>query len=176
MPSQIIVLVGMMGAGKTTTARALATRLGWPIIDSDVVLETRTGRTGAGLAADVGVRELHRLEEDVLLESLAAGGPAVITAAASVVTSFRAREALAEHATVVWLDAPVDELEERMAAGTHRRPLDRESVAKLLAARRRYLAEIADLCLDARQPTDELVAAIGAVYAVPCLPADPSSS
>ena len=159
-PPQIIVLVGMMGAGKTTTARALAARLDWPIIDSDVVIEKRTGRTGADLAADVGVGELHRIEEDVLLESLAGGGPAVITAAASVVTSSRSRQALVEHATVVWLDAPVDELEERMAAGKHRRPLDRESVATLLAARRGYLAKIADLRLDARRPTDELVAAI----------------
>lgn len=159
-PPQIIVLVGMMGAGKTTTARALAARLDWPLIDSDVVIEERTGRTGAALVADVGVGALHRLEEDVLLESLVSGGPAVITAAASVVTSIRAREALAEHATVVWLDAPVDELVDRMPAGRHRRPLDRESVATLLAARRAYLAEIADLRLNARKPTDELVDAI----------------
>ena len=159
-PRQIVVLVGMMGAGKTTTARALAARLDWPIIDSDVVIEKRTGRTGADLAAEVGVEELHRLEEDVLLESLAAGGPVVITAAASVVTSRRSRQALVEHATVVWLDAPVTELEERMSSGTHRRPLDREAVATLLAARRGYLAKIADLRVDARKSTEELVAAI----------------
>jgi shikimate kinase len=155
--SSHLVLVGMMGVGKTTTARALAARLGWPMRDCDLDLEERTGRTGATLAADEGLAQLHRHEEELLHDALADDGPLVITAAGSVVESSWAREELARSATVVWLDAPVDELVRRMAADTHRRPLDRPAAEELLARRQAHLVEVADLRLDAREPTDVLV-------------------
>jgi shikimate kinase len=155
--SSHLVLVGMMGVGKTTTARALAARLGWPMRDCDLDLEERTGRTGAFLAADEGLAQLHRHEEELLHEALADEGPLVITAAGSVVESSSAREELARRATVVWLDAPVDELVRRMASDTHRRPLDRPAAEELLARREAHLVEVADLRLDARETTGALV-------------------
>jgi shikimate kinase len=155
-----VVLVGMMGVGKTTTARALAARLGWPMRDCDLDLEERTGRTGAALAAGEGLEQLHRHEEELLHDALAAEGPLVITAAGSVVASARARDELARRATVVWLDAPVDELMRRLVSDTHRRPLDRPAAEELLARRKTHLLEVADLRLDAREPTDALVGRI----------------
>jgi shikimate kinase len=156
-PPTHVVLVGMMGVGKTTTGLALAARLGWPLRDCDVDLEERTGRTGAELAATEGIARLHQLEEEVLLEALAAPGPLIVTAAGSVVTSERARQVVARGATVVWLDAPVDELVVRMSSDTHRRPLDRQAARALLVRRHALLAELADLRLDARALTDDLV-------------------
>jgi shikimate kinase len=157
-PVRHLVLVGMMGAGKTTTGLALAARLGWPVRDCDLDLEERIGMTGAELAAADGVEHLHRLEEEVLLDALAAAGPpAIVTAAGSVVASERVRRELQQRATVVWLDAPVDELVVRMDADTHRRPIDHDAAAALLAQRREHLAEVADLRLDARAKTDVLV-------------------
>jgi shikimate kinase len=156
-PPTHVVLVGMMGVGKTTTGAALAARLGWPLRDCDVDLEARTGSTGAELAAGAGLDRLHELEAGILLEALTVPAPLVVTAAGSVVGSERARSELAARAKVVWLDAPVGDLVVRMASGAHRRSLDAESAAVLLAERRADLEALADLRLDARATTDELV-------------------
>ncbi|GGI07057.1 shikimate kinase [Egicoccus halophilus] len=155
-----VVLVGMMGAGKTTTGVALAARLDRPLRDGDVDLEARTGHTGAEIAAADGIDHLHHLEEEVLLDALADERPAVVAAAGWVVEAPRCREALADRATVVWLDVPVGELVSRMATGAHRRPLDPDAADALLARRQRCFAEAADLRLDARAPVDELVASV----------------
>jgi shikimate kinase len=155
-----LVLVGMMGAGKTTTALALRDGLGWPVRDCDLELERRTGRTGAALVAAHGVEHLHRLEAEILLDALADDDPSIITAAGSTVASARVRQLLAERATVVWLDLSTDELVVRMAAGDHRRLLDRDATEALLARRREHLAAVADLRLDARRTTEELVTEI----------------
>jgi shikimate kinase len=152
-----VVLIGMMGSGKTTTGQALAQRLGWPMRDCDADLEAREGRTGAQIVAGEGVDRLHELEEQVLLDALAADEPAVVAAAGWVVESERCRRAITERAYTVWLDAPVDELLPRMATGAHRRPLARGSAEDLLARRREWFAELADLRLDAWAPTTELV-------------------
>ncbi|MFA9430702.1 shikimate kinase [Egicoccus sp. AB-alg2] len=160
-----LVLLGMMGAGKTTTGRALADRLGWPLRDGDADLEARTGLTGAQVAARHGVEHLHHLEEEVLLDALAAGTPNVVAAAGWVVESARCRQALRERATVVWLDVPVADLIRRMAAGDHRRPLDVDAADALLVRRRARFVEVADLHLDARAPTADLVERILAAIA-----------
>ncbi len=152
-----IVLVGMMGSGKTTTGRAVAAELKWPLRDCDAELEARVGTTGARVAARQGVDVLHELEEEVLLDALGGDGPAVIAAAGWVVEAERCRDAMREGVTVVWLDAPVDELLSRMATSDHRRPLERSSVDTLLAHRRAWLEELADLHLDARETTETLV-------------------
>jgi shikimate kinase len=152
-----VVLVGMMGAGKTTTGLALGRRLGWPVRDCDLDVEERTGRTGQHVAAHAGVAELHRLEEEVLVDALSGTDPTIVSAAGSVVESERGRRLLAGRATVVWLDVPVDELVARMASDTHRRPLDRAAAEELLERRRSLLSGVADLRLDARAPTEALV-------------------
>jgi len=152
-----IVLVGMMGSGKTTTGRAVAAELRWPMRDCDTELEAREGTTGAQVAARQGVDVLHALEEEVLLDALNGDRPAVIAAAGWVVEAERCRDAMRERATVVWLDAPVDELLSRMTTSDHRRSLGRCSADALLTRRRAWLEELADLHLDARDATEALV-------------------
>lgn len=149
-----------MGSGKTTTGRAIAGRLAWSFRDCDADLEARVGSTGAQLAARKGVDALHELEEEVLLDALAADDPAVIAAAGWVVEAERCRTAMAQRATVVWLDAPVDELLPRMAASDHRRHVERDAAEELLSRRRAWFQELADIHLDAREPTEDLVAAV----------------
>jgi shikimate kinase len=151
------VLIGMMGSGKTVTGRAIADRLDRPFRDSDVDLEAREGATGAEIAARDGIDRLHELEEELLLDALASDDPTVITAAGWVVESGRCRRAMTEEAFVVWLDAPTATLLPRMAAGGHRRPLDRSAAQALLDRRRRWFERLADLRLDALEPPDRLV-------------------
>lgn len=152
-----LVVVGMMGSGKTTLGSGLAERLRRPLLDSDAEIERDRGSTGAEIAEREGVESLHALEREVLLRALRTPSPAVVTAAASVVGDERCRCAL-DAAIVVWLDAPVDALAERVASGAHRRPIDVVAAEHLAETRREAFAEVADLRLDALRPAAELIA------------------
>ncbi|MGI9649550.1 MAG: shikimate kinase, partial [Acidimicrobiia bacterium] len=122
--SGAIVLVGLMGSGKTTIGRALAERLGFRFLDNDAGIEAEYGATGAELADRLGVEELHRIEAAQLAGALDAfsSGEVVIAAAASVVDDADSRSRLAD-ATVVWLDADPAYLADRLDDGAHRRNL-----------------------------------------------------
>lgn len=150
------VIVGMMGAGKTTVGRLVADRLGWPHRDSDQDLEARTGLTGSEFASAHGVDALHDLEEQVLLEALAQPTPTIIGAAGWTVESERCRRVLADRALVVWLELPITELLRRMDSGGHRRSIDPAEFEALRSRRELAFGQIADLRLDARRPAGEL--------------------
>jgi shikimate kinase len=169
-----VVLLGMMGAGKTTTGRVLARHLDRPFRDCDADLEALDGRTGATIAVEDGVDRLHHLEEEVLLAALASDEPAVITGAGWVVESPRCRAALGQRALVVWLDLPVEGLVDRMATSSHRRPMLAADAEAVLARRASHFAAVADLHLDAARPTDDLIATIDtAVGDAPGIYGDP---
>lgn len=155
-----VVVVGLMGAGKSTTGSALADALGVPFADSDADITTLTGRSGSEIAATDGVPALHRLEAAVLLGALARSQPTVIAAAASVVEDDTVREALARRATVVRLVVPQAETLARQKTGEHRRPMSADELTALAARREPYFQEIEDLRLDATVPTRDLVSEI----------------
>lgn len=157
MASPHLVLVGMMGAGKTTTGRVLAQRLGRPLRDSDEDVEALLGVTGAELAAAGRVDDLHALEEAVLLGALAVPEPLVVAAAGWVVESPLCREVLARRAWVVHLDLPLAEIRRRIPTGDHRRAVGDDRLAALDARRRPMLSAVRDLRVDATRPTAALV-------------------
>lgn len=152
-----LVVVGMMGIGKTTTADAVAERLGLPVRDSDRDVERLLGRTGAELAADGRVDDLHRLEEAVLLGALALGDAHVIAAAGWVVESPLCRDAIARRARVVHLTLPVEQLEERISTGSHRREIGSAELRAIDERRRAWFDELADLTVDAALDPGEVV-------------------
>ncbi len=168
-----MVVLGLMGAGKTTLAAQLARRWGRPLRDSDADLEARYGRTAAELAAQRGAAGLHELEAAQLLAALsdrtAEGAVApVVAAAASVVERADCRAALAR-AVVVWLDLPVEVLARRQSAGGHRPAYRTDLVAMLRemdAARRPLFTAVADVVLRPQQgpggapPVAQLVAEV----------------
>lgn len=120
-----LVLVGMMGAGKSSVGRAVADRLGRELFDSDDMIEARTGRTVREIWLDVGEAAYRRLETEVLVEALANPEPCVVAAAGGVVLSAVNRAHLAESdAVVVWLQADLDVLLARVRSGGHRPLLD----------------------------------------------------
>ena len=123
-----VVLVGLMGSGKSSVGRRLARRLDAEFVDSDEMLMVTTGRTAAEIRAECGEAHLHDLEARQVL-ALHGGGRRVVAAAASVVEDARAREVLASLPTV-YLRADPGTLAERVT-GTAARPLPTRSAGVL---------------------------------------------
>jgi shikimate kinase len=137
-PVPHVVLVGLMGSGKTSVGRLLARRLGRPLVDNDEELERRTGLRAADVAERDGVGALHELEAEILLDALESAVASIVVAAASVADDDRSMRVLRSPAVeVVWLRGATDTLAAR-ASGSSHRPLDRDAEALLAeqAARR----------------------------------------
>lgn len=118
---QHLVLVGMMGAGKTTVARLAAERLSRPLFDSDAMIEHQTGRTVREIFVDDGEPAFRAMETEALITALACEEPAVIAAAGGVVLSPENRAVLKNSfARVVWLFAEPATLMERVTGAGHR--------------------------------------------------------
>lgn len=131
-PEQHLVLVGMMGAGKSTVGRVIAERLGRRLVDSDEQIELRAGRTVREIFADDGEPAFRALETDVLHDALAAAEPTVIAAAGGVVLRPENRRLLRESgARVIWLSADPGVLLDRVANGMHRPQLDQDPAGTL---------------------------------------------
>ena len=112
---QHLVLVGMMGSGKSTVARIVAERLGRPLVDTDQLVETRAGRTIRSIFAEDGEQAFRSLETEALTSALADGVPAVIATGGGVVLAAANRTVLRDSsARVVWLCADPATLLERV--------------------------------------------------------------
>jgi len=164
------VLLGLMGAGKTSVGRRLAERLGRPLLDGDVVLAERTdGRTAADIVEQDGAERLHALEAEIALDLLRSTTPAVIGPAASVIEVDVVRDALASQ-FVVWLTGPVERLAAD-AVGKPHRPFVGEGdpvelFARQMAVREPLILPVTDLVIDVYAATkdeqaDAIVAAFG---------------
>ena len=167
-----VVLVGLMGSGKTTVGRLVADRLGWPLRDSDAEIEARTGRTVRELDETVGTDAMHALEAEALLGALGSPDPAVILAAASVADDDACLAALRDPSLLVaWLRISPATAAARFESRGHRPRFGDDPAAFLAeqAARRDpRLRSIATLELDADAGSSEALAErIAAVVAKP---------
>ena len=146
-----VVLVGMMGVGKTTVGRALAARLGWRFLDSDAMVEESTGSTVAELFASRGEDAFRAEETRALAEALSADGPAVVSAAGGSVLTPENRSLLSGVGAVVWLRADPATLAARIGTGEGRPLLADDpatALAELDAVRRPHYGEVADVIVD----------------------------
>ena len=146
-----IILVGMMGAGKTTVGRALADRRGWTHCDSDAQVVADTGRTVPQLFAERGEAAFRAEEARVLAEALSRPGPVVVSAAGGVVLSPANRELLHRSGTVVWLRADPELLARRVGSGAGRPLLGDDPAATLVElyeVRRPLYESVAHIVVD----------------------------
>ncbi len=117
-----VLLIGMMGSGKTTVGRELSARTSWPYVDNDDLLREQTGREPAEIRATEGEDVLHLAESDALDAALGLKPPTIVGVAAAAVVDPAAREALRDGGHVVWLRARPETLFERISSGPARRP------------------------------------------------------
>jgi shikimate kinase len=127
-----IVLVGLMGAGKSTVGRRLAKRLDLPFVDSDVAIEEASGTNTAELYERYGEQDF-RDGERRLVARLVDGDVRVIATGGGAFNDPRTREILNERAITIWLDAPVDVLAERTSRRNNRPLLHTPDPAATLA-------------------------------------------
>ena len=144
-----IVLIGPMGAGKSTVGRIVADRLERPLIDSDVLLWRATGMSAAEVAESADVDRLHRIEALVLRRALGRSMGAVITAAASIGDDAELVDRLrAGREFVGLLTATPEECVRRAGSGGHRRALTLEEHNRLLEQRIESYRRAADIEID----------------------------
>ena len=146
-----IILVGMMGAGKTTVGRLLAEQLGWGYLDSDAQVVAATGRTVPELFAERGEAAFRAEEARVLAEALSGTDPVVVSAAGGVVLASDNRNLLVRSGVVVWLRAAPELLARRVGRGEGRPLLDDDpagSLRDLYAVRRPLYEAVAQVAID----------------------------
>jgi shikimate kinase len=151
-----LYLVGFMGAGKSSVARALGHRLGWRSEDIDERIEARERRTVAAIFAQQGEPQFWQFERQMLSELLPQRNIVVATGGGTFVEADNRALMLADGA-VAWLDVPLLELLDRVPADG-RRPLaaDRAQMEQLFFRRQMAYAQ-AHVRIDASQPVPAVV-------------------
>ena len=162
-----VVLVGLMGVGKSTVGRRLARRLGVPFVDSDSAIEDASGFSAAEVYERYGELDF-RYGERRLVARLIEGEVRVIATGGGAYIDSRTRELLNERAITIWLDAPVEILAERTSRRDTRpllRTANPKSTLEKLSDERRPSYEEAHIHIKSgdgahRNVVDRIVAAL----------------
>jgi shikimate kinase len=118
-PDRPIVLVGLMGAGKTTVGRRLARRLGLPFVDADEEIEAAAQRSIGEIFERFGEAQFRDGERRVIAR-LIEGPPKVIATGGGAFVDERTRALILERCIAIWLDADLATLAERVTRREHR--------------------------------------------------------
>jgi len=148
-----IILIGFMGCGKSTIARALHRLLGYPLVDMDAIIENRAGKPITRIFAENGQTGFRDMESRLLEELVqAAESGQIIATGGGVVERPENRAWLRRLGYVVWLCAPPNVILRR-TRNSHERPLLQSDdpaarIAELLATREPWYRECAHLRVD----------------------------
>lgn len=155
-----LVLVGLMGAGKSAIGRIVASQLGLPFIDTDNEIERVSRMTISELFAAYGEDEFRALETRVI-KRLMRAGPRVVSTGGGAFVNDRTREQIGRGGISIWLKADLDILWERVNKRDHRPLLKTENPKQTLQdlMDRRYpIYAKADLTVQSRDVRKEVIA------------------
>jgi shikimate kinase/3-dehydroquinate synthase len=142
----VVVLVGFMGAGKTTVGHIMAERLGLPFVDSDVLIEQRDGRAIRDIFTAEGEPWFRQLEHDTVA-GLVRGPEAVIALGGGAVEDLRSRAVL-RNARVVYLRVSYDEAMSRVQTDEFRPMLHRPDLDEVYRRRLPVYEDLSVLTVD----------------------------
>jgi shikimate kinase len=155
-----VVLVGMMGAGKSTIGRRLAARLGLPFFDADVEIEAAAGMSIPDIFETRGEPDFREGEARVIARLLDSG-PAVIAPGGGALMRRETRDRIRDKAVSIWLKADVDIIMRRVKRRSDRpllRTADPEATVGRLLSEREPIYQQADLTVWSRDvPHDKIV-------------------
>jgi shikimate kinase len=162
--SRSIVLVGMMGVGKSSIGRRLAARLGVPFVDADAEIEKAAGMSIADIFARHGEGDFRSGEARVIARLLD-GGPQVLATGGGAVMNADTRGAIKAKGVSIWLSAELGVLMRRINKRKNDRPMlqtaDPEATLRELLVAREPFYALADLTVQSREvPHDAIVAEI----------------
>lgn len=156
-----ILLIGMMGAGKTSVGEALARSTGWPFVDNDALVERATGSTAKEIHESRGEDALRDAEAAALTEGLKVPPPVIVDVAGGIVTRQADLQRLREGGFVVWLRARIETLARRVGTGGGRawlRDDPEAALRRLYEGREQLYTEAASHTVDVDDLTPEQVA------------------
>lgn len=145
-----IALIGFSGSGKSSAGRLLASRMGYPFIDTDAVVESRLGMSIPEIFRRLGEEAFRSAEKETIASAAADSRPTVIAVGGGAPSIRENADILRRRSLVVWLWTPADISLGRIEKGT--RPLldhagSRARAENLLADRIPHYARISDLAL-----------------------------
>lgn len=156
-----LVLVGMMGSGKSSVGRRLATRLGLTFIDADVEIETAAGMSIPEIFAQRGEAEFRDGERRVIARILATQPTLVLATGGGAFMNAETRQRVKDLAVSIWLKAEPDVLMRRVRKRSNRPLLqtaDPEGTLRAMLAQREPVYALADLTIESRDvPHDSVV-------------------
>ena len=159
-----IVLIGMMGVGKSSIGRRLGARLGIPFIDADAEIEKAAGMSIADIFARHG-EAAFRSGEARVIARLLNGGPQVLATGGGAVMNPETRALIQEKGVSIWLSAEFELLLRRISKRKAERPMlqtaDPAATLRELLAKREPIYTQADLTVESRDvPHDAVVVEI----------------
>jgi shikimate kinase len=166
-----IVLIGMMGAGKSSVGRSLQKRTGLALFDMDEMVAAKFGSSISEIFETHGEEKFREAETEVLRDLVlnrsarqtdsSGGEQSIVVSGGGIVLRAENGDLLKQLGTIVWLDAEAEILFERASTKGNRPLLEtenpRKTFSQLLEARRPLYAKIADVRIDTSRRSEEEV-------------------
>lgn len=154
-----LVLIGLMGAGKSAIGRRLALRLDLPFLDADHEIEAAADKSIAEIFQDDG-EPYFRDREEKVIERLLSEGPLILATGGGAFMSEVTRQNIAQYGVSLWLKADLDILMERVSRRSHRPLLQTEdprAVMQSLIDQRYPVYALADITIESRDVLHEVI-------------------
>ena len=146
-----VVLVGMMGSGKTSVGRRLAKVLGWPFQDADWAIEDAAGTSISNIFAEIGEAEFRQRERQVIARVMDERRRQVLALGGGSFVADETRALIKDRAISIWLDSDIDSLVRRTGKRNDRPLLangDPRAILSRLLEERRATYQEADIIVD----------------------------